>query len=183
MNSSHPGNSAAKLGLIGVVVGALIGAVPSLIVSEWQIDAARESSTSSFLRDKRQVAYAQYVADLRGLRESELKLAQAISRIVGDGTGSVTAEIAASAREVNDRYSKLRVSSASLQLVASITVRDLAVEIDKIHEQVASRSDLPEYIFNQGPPLEVFQLVSGVGKELDVELLPRLLEAARRDFE
>ncbi len=176
------GDSTAMLGLLGVLLGALIGAVPILVVSDWQIEAARDSSTSSFLRDKRQAAYAQYVADLRGLRESELNLAQSISRVVGGGTTEVTAEISSNADKVNERYSKMRVSSASLQLVASTEVRDLAIRIDEIHEQVAFKSNLPEYMFNQESPLEVFQLVSGVGKDLDGDLFPKLLEVARKDF-
>ena len=53
----------AWLALVGVLLGALLGAVPTLINNKEQIAAQDQRSQSEFMRDRRQAAYTQFVTD------------------------------------------------------------------------------------------------------------------------
>ncbi len=57
----------AWLALAGVLVGALIGAVPTYL----GITAQDRREAASFLRDNRQAAYAQFLVDEQALRQVE----------------------------------------------------------------------------------------------------------------
>lgn len=135
-SGSTPDKVSTWLALVGVLLGALIGAVPTYIA----IGAQDDREAQAFLRDKRQAAYGQFILDEELLQRAEAEFVALERWEDRDGDGvpprPTPQQIDQAKQQVEDGYRRLVESATAVQLVGSDGAQAGADEIRHVHGQI-----------------------------------------------
>jgi hypothetical protein len=125
----------ATIGLIGVVIGGLFGAVPAFV----SIFAEDVRSSNEFLRGQRQAAYAQFIVAEQSLRQSETdwyRLKNNDPDRDGVPPPPTLEQLAKVAEQTKDGYQKVAEGAAAVELVGSSDAKEASESIRSSHQLI-----------------------------------------------